>query len=45
MLQRAGGALRAVHGAAHEHPYAAAAASMLMGAALGTLIAVMLSRR
>jgi hypothetical protein len=34
-----------VHGAAHEHPYAAAAASMLMGAALGTLIAVMLSRR
>ena len=45
MLQRAGGALRAVHGSAHEHPYASAAASMLMGAALGTLIAVMLSRR
>jgi ElaB/YqjD/DUF883 family membrane-anchored ribosome-binding protein len=45
MLQRAGGALRAVHGAAHDHPYAAAAASMLMGAALGTLVAIMLSRR
>lgn len=45
MAQRARGALRAVDSVAYEHPYAAAAASMLMGAALGTFVAVVLSRR
>jgi ElaB/YqjD/DUF883 family membrane-anchored ribosome-binding protein len=42
---RASGALRAMDSVAHEHPYAAAAASMLMGAALGTVMAVLLGRR
>jgi ElaB/YqjD/DUF883 family membrane-anchored ribosome-binding protein len=45
MSERAGSTLRAVDTAARDHPYAAAAASMLMGAALGTLMAVVLGRR
>jgi ElaB/YqjD/DUF883 family membrane-anchored ribosome-binding protein len=42
---RAGGALRAMDTAARDHPYAAAAASMLVGAAVVTLMAVVLGRR
>jgi ElaB/YqjD/DUF883 family membrane-anchored ribosome-binding protein len=45
MTERAAGAWRAMDSAARDHPYAAAAASMLMGAALGTLMAVLLARR
>lgn len=45
MTQRAAGAWRAMDSAAHNHPYAAAAASLLMGAAIGTLMAVILGRR
>jgi hypothetical protein len=32
-------------GVAHDHPYAAAAAGVLMGAALGTLVVVLIGRR
>ena len=45
MSERTVSALRAVDVAARDHPYATAAASMLMGAALGTLMAVALARR
>ena len=45
MSERTIGALRAVDVAARDHPFATAAASMLMGAALGTLMAVTLGRR
>jgi ElaB/YqjD/DUF883 family membrane-anchored ribosome-binding protein len=39
------GALRAVERVSHNHPYAAAAASMLIGAAVGTFMAVLIGRR
>jgi ElaB/YqjD/DUF883 family membrane-anchored ribosome-binding protein len=45
LVRRPNRALDAMDDIAHGHPYAAAAASMLMGAALGTLMAVLVGRR
>ena len=45
LARRPNDALRMMDGVAHDHPYAAAAAGVLMGAALGTLVVVLIGRR
>ncbi len=45
MSDRGGPTWRTMDGVARDHPYAAAAASLLTGAALGTLVAMLLTRR
>jgi ElaB/YqjD/DUF883 family membrane-anchored ribosome-binding protein len=45
MRRRARSAVRAVDRAAHDHPYAAAGGSALLGAAIGVLIGIALARR
>ncbi len=45
MLHRARSALHAADRAAHDHPYATASAGMIVGAAIGLLIGIALSRR
>lgn len=45
MRRRARTAIRAVDRAAHDHPYAAAGSSALLGAAIGVLIGLALTRR
>lgn len=45
MLHGTRSALRAVNRAAQDHPYAAAGAGLVMGAAIGLLAGLLLSRR
>ena len=45
MLRRARSAARAVDRAAHDHPYAAAGTTAIVGAAVGILIGIALARR